>query len=246
VEIDRAVDTAAQTGRSPACGQLARGGQCRLVLESHGLCVEATAARLPTVGHGAFLLPLLSVERNVAEDSRSPPGPGATQGGQETHAQRRHHRQPVGEDGGKRGDRGYDAGKKVLGRKRHIIVDTLGLVVALVVHPANIQDRDGGRLLIRQLGTRLRRLKLIFADGGYAGKFVHWTRGWFGRFVEIVKRPSIHHFVVLPKRWIVERTFAWLGKYRRLSKDYETLTLSSESMILIAMINLMLHRLSPG
>jgi len=125
-------------------------------------------------------------------------------------------------------------------------VDTLGLIVVLVVHPAHVQDRDGARLLIRQLGTRWRRLQLIFADGGYAGKFVDWTRGWFGRFVEIVKRPSAKGFVVLPKRWIVERTFAWLGKYRRLSKDYETLTQSSECMVLIAMINLMIHQLSPG
>lgn len=122
----------------------------------------------------------------------------------------------------------------------------MGMIVALAVHPANVQDRDGGRILIRQLGRRWRRLQLIFADGGYAGQFVDWTRGWFGRFVEIVPRHSSGRFVVLPKRWIVERTFAWLGKYRRLSKDYETLTPSSESMILIAMINVMFHRLSPG
>jgi putative transposase len=127
-----------------------------------------------------------------------------------------------------------------------LIVDTLGLIVALVVHPANIQDRDGAKLLIRQLGTRFRRLQVIFADGGYAGKFVDWTYRWYGRLVEIVKRPASTRFVVLPKRWIVERTFAWLGKYRRLSKDYETSTHSSETMIVIAMINLMVHRLSPG
>lgn len=122
----------------------------------------------------------------------------------------------------------------------------MGMIVALAVHPANVQDRDGGRILIRQLGRQWRRLQLIFADGGYAGQFVDWTRGWFGRFVAIVPRHTSGRFVVLPKRWIVKRTFAWLGKYRRLSKDYETLIPSSESMIRIAMINLMLHRLSPG
>ena len=127
-----------------------------------------------------------------------------------------------------------------------MIVDTLGLIFALVVHPADIQDRDGGKLLIEQLGTRWGRLKVIWADGGYAGRFVDWAIGWYGRVIEIVKRSDAHSFVVLPKRWIVERTFAWLGKYRRLSKDYETLTQSSEAMIRIAMINVMIHKLSPG
>lgn len=127
-----------------------------------------------------------------------------------------------------------------------MIVDTLGLIFALVVHPANIQDRDGAKLLIQQLGTRFRRLQVIFADGGYAGKFVHWARGWYFRVVEIVERHAVGRFVVLPKRWIVERTFAWFGRYRRLSKDYETLTECSESMILIAMTNVMIHRLCPG
>ena len=127
-----------------------------------------------------------------------------------------------------------------------MIVDTLGLIISLVVHSADVQDRDGGKLLIRQLGTRFGRMQLIFADGGYAGKFVHWVRGWYGRFVAIVPRHASGRFVVLPKRWIVERTFAWLGKYRRLSKDYEALPCNSECMILIAMINVMVHRLSPG
>ena len=127
-----------------------------------------------------------------------------------------------------------------------MIVDTLGLIVVLAVHPANIQDRDGAKLLIRKLGTRFRRLQLIFADGGYAGKFVDWTSGWFRRSVEIVKRRATNGFVVLPKRWIVERTFAWFGKYRRLSKDYETLPECSECMIHITMINQMVHRLCPG
>jgi putative transposase len=127
-----------------------------------------------------------------------------------------------------------------------VLVDTLGLILALVVHPANIQDRDGGKLLMKRLGRRFGRLKLIFADGGYAGRFVDWTAGWYGRVVEIVKRTAVNTFEVLPKRWIVERTFSWLGRYRRLSKDYETLTECSEAMICIAMINLMVHRLSRG
>ena len=90
------------------------------------------------------------------------------------------------------------------------------------------------------------RLKLIWADGGYAGEFVRIAKQRFKRVIEIVKRSDANTFVVLPKRWIVERTFGWFSKYRRLSKDYETLTNSSESMIYIAMINLMIHRLKPG
>ncbi len=118
--------------------------------------------------------------------------------------------------------------------------------MALVVHPANVQDRDGGKLLLNRLGRRFGRMKIIFADGGYAGRFVDWAAGWCSRTVEIVKRTAVHTFEVLPKRWIVERTFSRLGRYRRLSKDYETLTECSECMIQIAMINLMVHRLCPG
>lgn len=132
------------------------------------------------------------------------------------------------------------------GRKRHLLVDTLGLILAVVVHAADIQDRDGGRRVLERVGTRFHRLRRIWADGGYAGGFVLWAKQQYGRVVEIVKRSDLHRFVVLPKRWIVERTFAWLGKYRRLSKDYETLPASSETMVYLAMINLMIHRLKPG
>lgn len=96
------------------------------------------------------------------------------------------------------------------------------------------------------MAGRFTRLKLIWADGGYAGQFVDWAQRHCGRVIEIVRRPELHKFEVLPKRWLVERTFAWFGKYRRLSKDYETLPQSSEAMIYIAMINLMIHRLCPG
>jgi putative transposase len=117
----------------------------------------------------------------------------------------------------------------------------------VVVHAASVQDRDGARLVLEKLVGAFGRLKLIWADGGYAGQLVQWAKT-LGRWtIEIVKRSDdIEGFAVLPKRWIVERTFAWLGKYRRLSKDYESLTDSSESMIRIAMINLMIHRLQPG
>jgi len=164
-----------------------------------------------------------------------------------THPERSYPRQPERKNNGKGGPRGYDAGKKVTGRKRHIIVDTIGLVLAVVVHPANIQDRDGARLVCEKIKGCFHRLKLIWADGGYAGQLIEWVKNTLHCVLHIVKRnDDIHTFVVLPRRWVVERTFAWLGRNRRLSKDYEQLTENSEAMILIASINLMIHRLCPG
>jgi putative transposase len=122
----------------------------------------------------------------------------------------------------------------------------MGLLLAVVVHAANIQDRDGAKLVLAQLVGKFSRLKLIWADGGYAGKLIEWTREWGHWILEIVKRSDdMTGFRVLPKRWIVERTFAWFGRYRRLSKDYETLTESSEAIIYLAMTHLMLRRLKP-
>ena len=117
----------------------------------------------------------------------------------------------------------------------------------MIVHAADVQDRDGAKLVLRKLRGLYPRLKLIWADGGYAGKLVEWTRRLGGWVLEIVRRcDDVAGFVILPKRWIVERTFGWIGRYRRLSKDYEMLTASSETMILIVMTNVMLHRLAPG
>jgi len=134
----------------------------------------------------------------------------------------------------------------VKGRKRHLVVDTLGLVLAVVVHAANVQDRDGAKLVLQKLVGRFPRLTLIWADGGYTGQLIDWTTKLANWTLEIVKRSDDRHsFQVLPKRWIVERTLGWLGRYRRLSKDYEELTASSEAMVHIAMIRLMLRRLQP-
>jgi len=144
-----------------------------------------------------------------------------------------------------RGPRGYDAGKKVKGRKRHILVDTLGLLLFVRVHPANIQDRDGAQTLLRQIKDRFPRLQLIWADGGYAGKLVDWVKHICHWVLDIVKRnDELKGFQVLPHRWIVERTFAWLGRWRRLSKEYECLPETSEAFIYAAMVNLMARRLA--
>ena len=143
------------------------------------------------------------------------------------------------------GERGYDAGKKVNGRKRHIVVDTLGLLMSLVIHTADIQDQDGAKLAIEELGGRFRRLLVIFADSAYARcGLPNWVQKVFGWILQPVLRPvGVKGFVILPKRWIVERTFAWINKFRRNSKDYECNKDSSKAMIHIAMIARMLKLL---
>lgn len=132
------------------------------------------------------------------------------------------------------------------GRKRHIVVDTLGLLVAVVVHPADIQDRDGAKLVLAKLRDRLPRLRLIWADAGYAGRLVTWVQVQTGWRLAIVRRPrGRQRFEVLPRRWVVERTFGWLGRSRRLGKDYEAMPASAEAWIYLAMIQLLLRRLQP-
>ncbi len=131
------------------------------------------------------------------------------------------------------------------GRKRHILVDTMGFLLAVVVHAANIQDRDGARYLLTYIADWLPRVHTIVADGGYAGKLVGWVRQTFGWALAVIKRTDdMVGFEVLPRRWVVERTFAWLGNYRRLRTDYEGRTELSEAFVYVAMIHLMLRRLS--
>ena len=148
------------------------------------------------------------------------------------------------------GEHGYDAGKKINGRKRHVLVDTLGLVWLVVVTAAATQDRDGARLLLTVLATKMRRLRVIWADGGYAGKLVDWLwclRKWGKVRLELVSRSAKGKgFQRLPHRWIVERTFGWLNRWRRLSKDYEHLMQTSECTIRVVMIYLMVRRLEPS
>jgi putative transposase len=145
-------------------------------------------------------------------------------------------------------ERGVDVHKQTPGRKRHLIVDVLGLVLLVVVHSASIQDGAGGLLTLQKLFERIKhslynhycRLKLIWADGGYTS-IVEKVHKQFGWVLEIVKRSEdVKGFKVLPHRWVVERTFGWLGRYRRLARDYEHTTSSSESMVYIASIRRML------
>ena len=145
----------------------------------------------------------------------------------------------------KGGPRGYDAGKRVCGRKRHIVVDTMGLLLAVAVYPANVQDRDGAKLTLMRLVGRFPRLEKVWAEGAYAGRLVAWARSVGGWSLELVRRSSYRNtFEVFPRRWVVERTFAWLGHYRNLSKDYEELPETTEAWVYAAMTGLMLRRLA--
>jgi putative transposase len=159
------------------------------------------------------------------------------------------------------GPRGYDGGKKVSGRKRHLLVDTLGLLLKVVVHPASLHDRLGAKLvLVETLVDAFPRLQHIWADQGYAGALRQWTADHLGIDLEVVYpwwrqlqrympdllaemgfQPGFH---VLPRRWVVERTISWLGRSRRLSKDYERLPASSEALVYLTCIRLLLVRLA--
>ena len=144
-----------------------------------------------------------------------------------------------------RSSRGWDNAKKVNGRKRHIAVNTTGLLLEVLVTPASTQDRDAARPLLWNLKRSRRRIRRTWADGGYTGKLLPWAATWLKLTVEIVKRPDdLHTFQVLPRRWVVERTLAWITSYRRCARDYERLPAHHEAIIYWAMITLMARRLT--
>jgi putative transposase len=158
------------------------------------------------------------------------------------------------------GIRGFDGGKKISGRKRHLLVDSTGLVSAVVVHEGKIADRDGARLLLGKAVEKLPRMQKVWADRGYNGKIGEWMKERLGWTLEIVKPPSRwvwvapgeepppypRGFIVLPRRWVIERTFAWITRNRRMSRDYEFLAETTEALIYVAMIRLMVRRLAKG
>jgi putative transposase len=159
------------------------------------------------------------------------------------------------------GPHGYDGGKKVNGRKRHLLVDTLGLLLKVVVHPANVQDRNGAKLVLAEVRPQFPRLHHLWADQAYTGPLLDWIAAEVGWSVEIVERSPRRGFQVtpdgqiqrvslpavfepLPRRWVVERALAWIGRYRRMSKDYERLPATSEALVYLTSIRLLLARLT--
>jgi len=142
---------------------------------------------------------------------------------------------------------GYDAAKRIKGRKRHLLVDTLGLVLGAVVTPADCTERDGGHAVLGRVAGWFPRLRKLWVDGGYTGDaFADWVREHYeGLVVEVVKRSDdMKGFVVLPRRWVVERTFGWLMRHHRLARDYERTESSAEAWIHLAMIRLQIRRLA--
>ena len=143
------------------------------------------------------------------------------------------------------GVRGDDAGKKVNGRKRHLLGDTLGLLMAVIVTSAALSDPAGAKRLLKRMGGACKKLRRIWVDGTYRGQLLEWVVLHFHVVLQpVVRAAGQKGFAVLPRRWVVERTFAWLTQCRRLDKEYEVLTSSSEAMIYIAMTRLMLRRLA--
>ena len=139
---------------------------------------------------------------------------------------------------------GYDGGKKIKGVKRHIMVDVMGMLLQVIVHSAGIQDRDGAKLLLTKCRFKFPKLRLIWVDGGYAGKLLEWAKCNFNIVLVVVKKATTAGFQVLRRRWVVERTFGWLMHYRRLCRHYERKTNSAEAFVYLASISWMVTRLA--
>ena len=205
--------------------------------------------RLPALADRLRVLRRLARRRYLSPAARraARPGPGRCRARRPAH--RRRHRLAVGAaaDTVPTATRGWDAAKKVNGRKRHIAVDTTGLLLDVVITAASVQDRDAARPLLWNLHRACPRVRLTWADSGYqAHRLTTWATA-LRITLQIVRRPDgLHTFTVLPRRWVVERTFAWISKHRRTVRDYEHLPASHEAMILWAMIALMTRRLAPA
>jgi transposase len=247
---DLADDTAGAPRRTQADGERARDIERHLLSAVDRLSVGWAAEELSTEEHGLLLLCALELGRHAGAHPLRALCRDTRAGRPRAKSDSGDHRQSKRQSSAKRGAfidaQGYDAGKKVTGRKRHILVDTLGLLLSVAVHSADIQDRDGAALVLDPRTRALFPFILrIFADAGYQGARAALAAASTGNWIiEIVKRNELHKFVVLPKRWIVERTLAWISRNRRLARDYERYARTVVGYIRLAMIRIMLRRLA--
>jgi transposase len=245
----RADDTAGQARWATTVGECARGTERDFLHSLDWLPMEGLAQGPAAKEYGARLSRALELGRHIgAHPSRTVRG-SARAGRPRAEPNSRNHRRTDRQGRAKRGSwldpSGYDAGKKIKGRKRHILVDTLGLLLNVVVHPADVQDRDGAFPLLRRARRLFPFIERIFADGGYAGRKMAMTVWRTGAWrLQVVKRSDAAGFEVLPKRWIVERTFAWISRNRRLARDFERYATTVSAFVRLAMIRIMLRRIA--
>jgi transposase len=205
----------------------------------------AATPGLPTLADGIRVHAHVRERRRVGGDPPSSRGDAARAGGPRAEPERGRDRHPERKDDGKGGPRGWDAAKKVKGRKRHVAVDTSGLLLGILVHAVDIQDADGAGDLLRWLKRLYPWLKVVFADSAYDRLAALLACFLLGLTLVVIRRPAgTAGFVLLPRRWVAERTLGWLGRWRRLAREYEELPEVSETMVKLAMIRLMLHRLA--
>jgi len=245
----RADDPAGAARWTQTISQRARSVEWDFLRAVDWMPVEGVAQGPAAQEHGARLSRALELGRHIGAHPSQTVRCGARAGGARAEPDNGHYRLADREGRAKRGSwldpSGYDAGKKIKGRKRHILVDTLGLLLNVVVHPADVQDRDGAFDLLRRARRLFPFIERIFADGGYAGRkmaLTVWRTGAWS--LQIVKRSDATGFEVLPKRWIVERTFAWISRNRRLARDFERYATTVAAFIRLAMIRIMLRRLA--
>ena len=231
----------------PADNRSARGDGCDFVYWVERLRLGHVAQMLSASFDGARLFLRLAGQWS-AGDGQPPAGDdSARTGWPGSQPDGGRDRQPIGQNYGSLGGiSGYDAGKKVKGRKRHIITDTCGFLLFVLVHAADIQDRDGAPDVLKAIRFRFPWLRHVFADGGYAGDKLREALNGHGSWtLEIIKRSdTAKGFVLLPRRWVVERTFAWLGRCRRLAKDWERSIESSTAWANIASIRMLTRKIA--
>ena len=246
-----AAHSAREAWRAQAGGGCPRGDERAFVCPGNGMPLAAPAERFSAEEHGSRLFRPLELGWHAGASSRHALRRVARARGPRSQPDGGHHRQSKRQVSRKRGASldpvGFDAGKKTRGVKRHILTDHQGLLLSVVVHPASVQDRDGAaQVLSKRVRRRFPFIEVIFADAGYQGPRVRDTVRKSGAWrIEIVKRPDAQKgFAVIARRWVVERTLAWISRNRRLARDFENLARTATALIRLAMIKLMVRRLA--